>query len=38
VYSPELSEFKEYLDTTLRHRVWFLGGAMRSQGLKVWSQ
>jgi len=32
-HSPELLEFKELLDSTLRHRVWILGGSVWSQGL-----
>lgn len=31
--SLKLMGFKEHLDTAFRHRVWFLGGAMRSPGL-----
>jgi len=26
-----LSEFRRHLDNALRHRVWFLGGPVRSQ-------
>ena len=29
-HSRELREFKERLDTTLRHRVWILGGPVWS--------
>jgi len=32
-YSPKFQEFKEHLDSTLRHRVWILGGPMWSQEL-----
>ena len=32
-HGPELPEFKEHLDTSLRHRVWFLGGPVWSQEL-----
>jgi len=31
--SPKFQEFKEHLDSTLRHRVWILGGPMWSQEL-----
>ena len=30
-----MPEFKEHLDSALRHRVWVLGGAVWSQGLDV---
>ena len=30
-HSPKLPEFKEYLDSALRCRVWILGGAVRGQ-------
>ena len=32
-HSPELTEFRESLDTALRHRVWILGGLEWSQEL-----
>ena len=32
-HSPELLEFKGHLDTTLRHKVWILGGPVWSHGL-----
>lgn len=32
-HGPRLPEFKECLDTALRHRVWILGGPVLSQGL-----
>ena len=32
-HSPELLEFKECLDNTLRHRVWILDGPVWSQEL-----
>ena len=32
-HGPEIREFKERLDTTLRHRVWILGGPVWSQEL-----
>ena len=32
-HSPELTEFRESLDTALRHRVWILGGPVWSQEL-----
>lgn len=30
-HGPRLTELKEHLDITLRHRVWSLGGAVRGQ-------
>lgn len=32
-YSPELTEFKECLDSTLRCRVWVLSGSVWIQKL-----
>ena len=31
-HGPELPEFKEPFDNTIRHRVWILGGPVWSQG------
>ena len=32
-HGPRLTELKEHLDITLRHRVWSLGGAVWGQEL-----
>ena len=32
-HGPKLPEFKEHLDSALRHRVWFLCGTVQSQEL-----
>jgi len=34
-HGPELPEFKECLDSILRHGVWILGGPVWSQGLDM---